>query len=140
LEGGVETMKAHEIMTKDVLSVEENTSVKDAVEIMAEHDVGAIIVQTPKPTFGIFTERDLLNRVVAEGKDPEKTKVRDVMTESVQCAQSNDSVDDLTRIMYEENVRHLPVMDGRKLIGIISMRDLFKVIFRAAEGYQEEVV
>jgi CBS domain-containing protein len=62
------------------------------------------------------------------------------MTESVQCAQSNDSVDELARIMYEENVRYLPVMEGRKLVGIISTTDLFKVIFRAAEGYQEEVV
>jgi CBS domain-containing protein len=133
-------MKAYEIMTKNVLSVEENTSVKEAVAIMAKRNVGALIVQTPKPTFGIFTQGDLLARVVAEGKDPEKTKVRDVMTESVQCAQIEDSVDDLTRIMYEENVRYLPVMDGRKLTGIISTTDLFKVIFRAAEGYQEEVV
>jgi len=133
-------MKAHEIMTKDVLSVEENTSVKEAVEIMAKHNVGALIVQTPKPTFGIFTQGDLLTRVVAEGKNPEKTRVRDVMTESVPCAQSDDSVDDLTRVMYEENVRYLPVMEGRKLVGIISTTDLFKVIFRASEGYQEEVV
>ncbi len=133
-------MKAHEIMTKDVLSVDENTSVKEAAQIMAKHNVGALIVQTPKPTFGIFTQGDLLTRVVAEGRDPEKTKIRDVMTESVQCAQSNDSVDELARIMYEENVRYLPVMEGRKLVGIISTTDLFKVIFRAAEGYQEEVV
>jgi CBS domain-containing protein len=133
-------MKAHEIMTRNVLSVEENTSVKEAVQIMAKHNVGALIVQTPKPTFGIFTQGDLLARVVAEGKDPEKTKIRDVMTESVQCAQSDDNVDDLTRIMYEESVRYLPVMEGRKLVGIISTTDLFKVIFRAAEGYQEEVV
>ncbi len=133
-------MKAHEIMTKNVLSVEENTSVKEAVQIMAKHNVGALIVQTPKPTFGIFTQGDLLARVVAEGKDPEKTKIRDVMTESVKCAQSNDNVDDLTRIMYEESVRYLPVMEGRKLVGIISTTDLFKAIFRAAEGYQEEVV
>jgi len=132
-------MKAHEIMTKDILSVEENISVKEAAQIMAKHDVGALIIQTPKLTFGIFTERDLLH-LVAGGKDPEKTKVREVMTESVQCAQAEDSVDELARIMYEENVRHLPVMDGRKLVGIISMRDLFRVTFRAAEGYQEEVI
>ena len=133
-------MKAHEIMTRNVLSVEENTSVKEAVQTMAKHNVGALIVQTPKPTFGIFTQGDLLVRVVAEGKDPEKTKVRDVMTESVQCVQSDDSVDELTRIMYEESVRYLPVMEGRKLVGIISTTDLFKAIFRASEGYQEEVL
>lgn len=133
-------MKAHEIMTKDVLSVDENTSVKEAVQIMAKHNVGALIVQTPKPTFGIFTQGDLIARVIAEGKDMEKTKIRDVMTETVQCAQSQDSIDDLTKIMYEQSVRYLPVMDGRKLVGIISTTDLFRVTFRSAEGYQEEVI
>jgi signal-transduction protein with cAMP-binding, CBS, and nucleotidyltransferase domain len=83
-------MKANEIMTKDVLSVDENTSVKEAVQIMAKHNVGALIVQTPKPTFGIFTQGDLVTRVIAEGKDLEKTKIKDVMTETVQCAQAED--------------------------------------------------
>ncbi len=133
-------MKAHEIMTKDVFSVNESTSVKEAVRIMARHNIGALIVQTPRPTFGIFTQGDLLSRVVAEGKDLEKTKIKEVMTESVQCAQAEDSIDDLVRIMYEENVRYLPVMDGRKLVGLISTVDLFKVIFRGAEGYSEEIV
>jgi CBS domain-containing protein len=133
-------MKANEIMTKDVLSVDENTSVKEAVQIMAKHNVGALIVQTPKPTFGIFTQGDLVARVIAEGKDLERTKIRDVMTETVQCAQAEDSIDELTKIMYEQNVRYLPVMDGRKLVGIISTTDLFRLTFRAAEGYQEEVI
>ncbi|HLE25075.1 MAG TPA: CBS domain-containing protein [Thermodesulfobacteriota bacterium] len=133
-------MKAREIMSEDIISVDENTSVKEAAQIMAKHEIGALIIQTPKPTFGIFTQNDLLVRVVAEGKNPEKTKIRDVMTESAQCAQAEDSVDELVRIMYEENVRYLPVMDGRKLVGIISATNLFKVIFRGAEGYQEEVV
>ena len=133
-------MKASEIMTKDVLSVDENTSVKEAVQIMAKHNVGALIVQTPKPTFGIFTQGDLVARVIAEGKDLDRTKIRDVMTETVQCAQAEDSIDELTKIMYEQNVRYLPVMDGRKLVGIISTTDLFRVTFRAAEGYQEEVI
>ncbi len=133
-------MKAREIMSMDILSVDEDTSVKEAAQIMAKHEIGALIIQTPKPTLSIFTQNDLLVRVVAEGKDPEKTKIRDVMTESVQCAQAEDSVEELVRVMYEENVRYLPVMDGRKLVGIISATDLFKVIFRGAEGYQEEVV
>ncbi|MCI0455283.1 MAG: CBS domain-containing protein [Candidatus Dadabacteria bacterium] len=133
-------MKAREIMSMDILSVDENTSVKEAAQIMAKHEIGALIIQTPKPTLSIFTQNDLLVRVVAEGKDPEKTKISDVMTESVQCAQAEDSVEELVRVMYEGNVRYLPVMDGRKLVGIISATDLFKVIFRGAEGYQEEVV
>lgn len=133
-------MKAHEIMTKDVLSIDGKTSVREAAQIMAKHNVGALIVQIQGPTFGIFTQHDLLARVVAEGKDPEKTKIRDVMTESIKCAQAEDSVDDVVRSMYEESVRYLPVMDGRNLAGIISMTDLFKLTYRGAEGYQEEVL
>lgn len=133
-------MKAQEIMTKKVLSIDQNTSVKEAVSIMAENDIGALIVQIEGPNFGIFTQHDLLTRVVAKGKDIGTTKLKDVMTQSIKCAQADDSVDDVLKVMYEENIRYLPVMDKRKLIGIISAADLFKVTFRASEGYTEEVL
>ncbi|MDA2919516.1 CBS domain-containing protein [Desulfobacterota bacterium AH_259_B03_O07] len=100
----------------------------------------ALNVQIEGPTFGIFTQRDLLARVVAEGKDLTKTKIKDVMSESIKCAQSEDTVDDVLRVMYEENVRYLPVMDKRKLVGIISTADLFKYSFRGSEAYKEEVI
>jgi len=133
-------MKASEIMTTNVLSVGEDTSVIDAVKIMDKNQIGALIVQTPRPTFGIFTQRDLLSRVVARRKSVRNTKIKDVMTETIKCAQVDDSIDDITRLMYVENVRYLPVMDGRKLAGIISNDDLFKVVFRSSEGYKEEVL
>lgn len=133
-------MKAYEIMTKNVLSVDEETSVMDAVKIMDKNKIGALIVQSPRPTFGIFTQRDLLTRIVAARKSPRKTKIKEVMTESIKCAQLNDSLDEITRVMYEEDIRYLPVMDGRKLAGIISTDDLFKTVFRSSEGYKEEVI
>jgi CBS domain-containing protein len=133
-------MKVNEIMTRDAVSVEPNTPVSEAVRIMADKDMGAIVVQIEGPSFGIFTEHDLLTRVVAGGKDPETTKIRDVMTRSIKCAQAEDDVEDILRIMYHENVQHLPVMDKRRLVGIVSMTDLFKFTFRASEGYAEEVI
>jgi CBS domain-containing protein len=133
-------MKVNEIMTKDVFSVDQNTPVSKAVKTMAENDIGAIIVQIDGPTFGIFTQHDLLTRVVAVGKDLETTKIKDVMTKSIKCAQAEDDVEDVLRVMYEENVRYLPVMDKRKLVGIVSTADLFKLTFRASEGYAEEVI
>ncbi len=132
-------MKASEIMTEKVLSVSEDTSVIDAVKIMDKNQIGALIVQTPRPTFGIFTQRYLLTRVIAKNRSVKNTKIKDVMTETIKCAQVNDSIDDITRLMYDENVRYLPVMDGRKLVGIISNDDLFKVVFRSSEGYKDEV-
>ncbi|MFQ5787325.1 MAG: cyclic nucleotide-binding/CBS domain-containing protein [Thermodesulfobacteriota bacterium] len=133
-------MKANEIMTKNVLSVEQNTTVKEAVKIMVKNDIGALIVQIQGPSFGIFTQHDLLTRVVAEGRELENTSIKDVMTESIKCAQADDSVDDVLRVMYEENIRYLPVMDKRKLVGIISTADLFKYTFRSSEAYREEVL
>ena len=133
-------MKAQDIMTKDVLSVDQSTYVREAVRIMAENDIGAVIVQIEGPAFGIFTQRDLITRVVAKGMDIVTTKLKDVMTQSIKCAQADDSVDDVLKVMYEENIRYLPVMDKRKLVGIISTADLFKVTFRASEGYTEEVL
>jgi len=133
-------MKAHEIMTKEVVTADENATVREAVDLMAGHGIGAIVVQTPRPTFGIFTQGDLINRVLAKKKSLNKTKVRDVMTEDAKCAQAEDNVDEIVDIMYGENVKYLPVMDGRKLIGIISTKDLFRYAFRASEGYKEEVV
>lgn len=133
-------MKASEIMTKSVISVDGSTTVSEAAKIMAEHDIGALIIQTPKPTFGIFTQGDLLNRVIAKNKSLRKTKIADVMTESTKCAQSEDNLSEITTIMYEENVKYLPVMEGRKLVGIISHIDLFRAVFRGAEGYKQEVI
>lgn len=133
-------MKVNEIMTRDVVSVDPNTPVSEAVKIMADKDIGAIVVQIEGPSFGIFTEHDLLTRVVAAGKDLETTKIRDVMTRSIKCAQAQDDVEDVLRVMYDENVQHLPIMDKRRLAGIVSMADLFKFTFRASEGYAEEVI
>jgi CBS domain-containing protein len=133
-------MKAQDIMTKKVVSADQNTTVEYAAKIMASNDIGALIVQIEGPTFGIFTQKDLLSRVVAAGKNIETTKIKDVMSESVKCAQADDQVEDVLRVMYEEDIRYLPVMDKRKLVGIISTLDLFKISFRASEGYAEEVV
>ncbi|MEM4408219.1 MAG: CBS domain-containing protein [Candidatus Caldarchaeum sp.] len=133
-------MKARDIMTKNVISVDENMSVREAVNVMAQHNIGALIIQTPKPTFGIFTQGDLVERVIAPGRNPDTTKIREVMTESTKCVQADDDMDEIAEIMYEETVKYLPVMDGRKLVGIISNVDLFRAMFRASEGYKEEVV
>jgi CBS domain-containing protein len=102
--------------------------------------VRQLIVQIEGPTFGIFTQRDLLTRVVAQGKNVKSTKIKDVMTQSIKCAQAEDDVEDVLRVMYEENVRYLPIMDKRKLVDIVSTADLFKFTFRASEGYAEEVI
>lgn len=115
---------AKEIMTHEILSVEPAVSVQEACELMGKNNIGAVVVLSPiHDLLGIFTERDLLRRVVAKKKDLAKTKIQEVMTPNVMVAQSTDNAFDLLQVMQREKFRHLPVVDGRKVIGIISIKD-----------------
>lgn len=123
--------KAREVMRAQFLSVEPDATVADAVRLMHERNAGAVVVQSAiKDMVGIFTERDLLRRVVAGGKDPVRTRVRDVMTANVVCAQAEDDAWELLRVMLEANFRHLPVMDGRQLIGMVSLKEFCRGMIR----------
>lgn len=115
---------AKEIMTAEILSVEPNLTVQEAAEMMDKSNIGAVVVLSPiKDLIGIFTERDLLKKIVARKKDPAKTKIQEVMTREVMVAQAKDSTWELLEVMARGNFRHLPVVDGRKLVGIISLKD-----------------
>lgn len=127
----LETLNARDVMKKEVLSIDETAPVLDAVKLMDRHNVGAMVVMSAiKDALGIFTERDLLRRVVAVGKPPQSTRITEVMTPGFVCAQATDNALELLKVMVENNFRHLPVMDGRKLVGIVSTRDLYSRIVK----------
>lgn len=127
----LEKTLAKEIMTKELLSVEPQISVQEACELMMENNVGALVVLSPiKDLLGIFTERDLLNRVVGKKLDPTKTKIEKVMTPDVMVAQAGDNAWDLLEVMFREKFRHLPVVDGRKLVGILSLKDFYNCLLQ----------
>jgi CBS domain-containing protein len=101
------------------------TSVQSAVETMAQHNIGSILVmEDGEDLVGIFSERDLLTRVIAEGLDPASTPVRDVMTKDVIVVSGETSRREALHIMQEQHIRHLPIADDKKLYGIVSLRDL----------------
>lgn len=115
---------AKEVMTHEILSVEPTVTVQEACEMMAKNDIGSLVVLSPiQDLLGIFTERDVLKRVVAKKKDPAKTKIKEVMTPNVMVVQITDNAWDLLQVMQREKFRHLPVVDGRKVVGIISIKD-----------------
>jgi CBS domain-containing protein len=94
---------------------------------MAEHNIGSILVmQNGEDLVGIFSERDLLTRVTANGLDPETTPVREVMTEDVIVVSGETSRREALHIMQEQHIRHLPIADDEKLYGIVSLRDLLR--------------
>ena len=108
-----------------LVTVSARASVMDAVRIMHEEHIGAIAVVDNDSLAGIFSERDLMNRVVLERKDPEQTRVGDVMTSPVITIPRSLTADDALKLMDERQIRHLPVVniDGR-LLGMLSVRSL----------------
>ena len=124
-------MKAKDIMTKEILSVEKDIPVYEAVQIMNKNNIGSVVVMNAiKDPLGIFTERDLLRRVVAKDLDPKTTKIEQVMTKGLVCAQANDDAKVLLEAMFENNFRHLPVLEGRALVGILSLKDFYSVFLK----------
>lgn len=117
-----------EILTgKPVYSVDRSAKVQQAVECMAGANIGAVTVIDGSRLVGIFSERDVINRVVAKGLDPRTTPVSSVMTSNLVVANADESHEACLRKMKQANCRHLPIVDGDKLIGVISLRDLLQV-------------
>ena len=108
-----------------VLSISRTATVLDAALLMNEHKVGALVVVERKKVIGIFTERDMLQRVVAVGEAPDTTRIEEVMTTKLTCGHPDTSLDDTRSIFKTKRIRHLPVIDDHgKLVGVISIGDL----------------
>jgi CBS domain-containing protein len=99
-------------------------SVRDGCRLMAEHRCGSVLVVEGGRLLGIFTQRDAIERVFACGRDPDLTRLAEVMTQEPDTIGPNERVDDAIRRMDEFGYRHLPVVDGREVIGVLSLRDL----------------
>ena len=112
------------VQGRDVTVVDVGTSVAQAARIMSEHQIGAVPVIDGERVAGIFTERDVMSRVVAAGVDPSATAVSAVMSTSLVVAEVSDNHDVCMRRMQQARVRHLLVLDAGRLVGILSLRDL----------------
>jgi CBS domain-containing protein len=99
-------------------------TVLEAVKLMVQHNIGAVPVLKEGQLVGIFSERDLMSRVVAEGKDAAHTKVSAVMTEDPLTIAPNDNLETCMTLMKRHGFRHLPVCSGREVKGVISLRDI----------------
>jgi CBS domain-containing protein len=120
-----------------VVTVRPEETVLDAAEVMNEHHIGAVVVtRDGDDVVGIFTERDILRRVVAERRDPVQTRVREVMTSTVACCSPNTPLDEVRALMRNRRIRHVPVVEEGRLVGIVSIGDLNIV----NEQIQEETI
>ena len=112
----------------DVWTIHSDSTVLDAIQLMASKDVGALVVLENDRPVGIFTERHYARNVFLKGKSSPKTRTGDIMTTDVICARPGQSVEQCMAVMTDKRVRHLPVVDQERLIGIVSIGDLVKSI------------
>jgi len=120
------TMRAiSEVMTREVETIAPEASVRDAARLMSELNVGSLPVCDGDALVGMITDRDITLRATASGRPPQSIAVAEVMTEASTCCSETDSVDDVLRMMGEQQIRRIPVVDARRhLVGIVSLGDL----------------
>ena len=113
-----------DIMSKDVKVVRPDSSVKEVVATMNKFDIGSILVVQGKRPVGIITERDILRRIVQPCLAPETLTARQVMTSPLLTIRETASIDEAAKLMAKEKVKKLPVMDKKKLVGIVTLTDI----------------
>jgi CBS domain-containing protein len=116
------------VRNQTLASLPPNATVQDAARIMTERHIGAVLVAVDGRLQGIFTERDVLARVVAAGLDPDDTVLGRVMTPNPDTVAPNNTALEALRRMTECGYRHLPVVDGEQIVGIVSIRDLYAAV------------
>ncbi len=120
------------ITRKDIVCLPGTATVREASRLMAEQRVGAVLVVEGSSLRGIFTERDALNRVLAEARDPDATRLSEVMTGNLVTLGPKAAAVDALRLMREIGFRHLPVVEDDHIYGIISLRDFIGAEFQQA--------
>lgn len=123
-----------------ILSVPSSVSVADAVAVMNQHKVGSVLVMDGERLTGIFTERDVLYRVVAQGREPAGTPVSEVMTAEPKTVTSDMTVDETLAFISERRCRHLPVTEDGRLVGLISQGDITRFLVEAHRAQAEQLM
>jgi CBS domain-containing protein len=117
-------LKVGDVMVREVITVDENSTVKEAVDIMNEFQIGSLIVLGKGKAMGIVTERDFLRRVIAGAKDAENTKVREIMTAPLVVVEPSTDLEEAVKLMFQRKIKKLAVVDGKKLVGIVTLTDI----------------
>jgi CBS domain-containing protein len=122
-----------------VWSVRPDITVYDTLKLMAEKEIGAVMVMEDDRPVGIFTERDYARQVILKGKASKDTPVHDVMTARVFFVRPDQSLDECMALMTDKRVRHLPILENEKLIGLLSIGDVVKAVISEKEFIIEQL-
>ena len=124
---------------RQVFSIAPGAAVLDALRMMAEHQVGALLVMQGDALSGIVSERDYARKVILMGRSSADTPVRDIMSAPVITVQPETPVEQCMKIMTDHRVRHLPVIDGGAVVGMVSIGDLVKVVIAEQQQHIEQL-
>lgn len=117
-------MLVKEVMNTDVKTISQDSSIKEAAQLMSEFSIGSLIVVENERVVGIVTERDIMKKVVAEARDSEQTMVKEIMTRDVIMIEPDTDIQDAADIMMDKGIKKLPVVEGNALVGIVTATDL----------------
>lgn len=112
----------------EVFSVTTDVSVLDALKLMAQHNTGALMVVNGKKIEGILSERDCVRKLELAGKTAKSTTVGEIMTDKVIYVEASQPLEECMALMIDKNIRHLPVFEGKELLGLISVRDVLREV------------
>lgn len=116
-----------EVMTRDVRACKPNATVADAAKVMAQEDVGPVPIVEDGRLVGIVTDRDIVVRVVAEGRDPNATTVKEIASTDLVTVSPGDDLDEALNLLAARQVRRLPVVEGERLVGIVAQADVARL-------------
>ena len=109
-----------------VVSITPNTSVFDALKVMSEKNIGAVLVMEDEELLGIFSERDYARKVILAGRSSKTTEVKELMTSKVYCIDPSRTIQDVMELMNDHRFRHVPVMENKTVIGVLSSGDVMR--------------
>jgi len=118
------TLKVEDVMTKEIITIDENATVKEAADIMDKNDISCLIARRNGRAIGIITERDLLKRIIVEAKNPEKTKVKAVMSSPLEVVAVGTELETALRLMFLKKIKKLPVVNKDTILGLVSLTDI----------------
>jgi CBS domain-containing protein len=125
--------------TSTVWSIAPEATVFDAIKLMSDKNIGSLLVMSEGRLSGIFTERDYARKIVLQGKTSRQTQVHEIMNREIFTVSPDDSVEDCMKLMTEKRIRHLPVLENKNVVGVISIGDLVNWIISTQNAAIEQL-
>jgi CBS domain-containing protein len=120
-------MDVKDVMVKEIITVNPTTKIRDAVELMNKNQIGCLVVTRKGKPVGIITERDVLKKIVCRCKSPEQTKVSEIMSTPLIVGKVDMNWLEAAKLMLDHDIKKLPILDGEKLVGLLTLTDIARV-------------